>query len=191
MEALALPLRWDDFDPARREVFQALRSEKGERMVLDDNFFVEVVLPRGVLRALSADEMAAYRAPFPDRGARLPTLVWPRELPIEGEPADVNAVVESYGKWLSQSTVPKLLILGEPGAIVRGRVRDFCRSLPNQTEVTVKGRHFLQEDSPHEIGDALAAFVKQVRGMGRTGACVGAEADITAPEARLEERSEP
>jgi len=163
MEAIALPRRWEDFGPAA-PVFQALRSEKGEHMILDENFFVETILPRNVIRTLSAEEMAAYRAPYLEREARLPTLVWPRQIPVEGEPADVAAIVDQYGSWLSRSELPKLLILGDPGAIMTGRTRDFCRSWRNQQEVTVKGRHFLQEDSPAEIGAALAEFVKTLDG---------------------------
>jgi haloalkane dehalogenase len=164
MEAIAAPMRWEDLGQRRSEVFQALRSERGERMVLQENFFVETILAGGVLRTLSDEEMDVYRSSFRDPGSRLPTLVWPRQLPIEGEPADVHAIVDSYSRWLSQSTLPKLLILGDPGAIVTGRIMDLCRTWPNQTVITVKGRHFLQEDSPHEIGTALANFVKSVRG---------------------------
>ena len=132
-------------------------------MILDGNFFVEGILPRSVLRKLSDEEMVAYRAPFLEREARLPTLVWPRQIPVEGEPADVTAIVESYGGWLSQCPIPKLLIVGQPGAIIKGRTLEFCRTWPNQTEVTVKGLHFLQEDSPDEIGKALQDFVKSIR----------------------------
>jgi haloalkane dehalogenase len=162
MEAIALPRRWDDFGDAAA-IFRALRSEKGEHMILDENFFVETVLPRSVLRQLTPEEMAAYRAPFLERDARLPTLAWPREIPIEGEPADVAAIVENYGQFLSRSAIPKLLVVGEPGAIMTGRTRDFCRTWSNQREVTVRGRHFLQEDSPHKIGAALAEFVSSLR----------------------------
>lgn len=163
MEAIAMPLRWEDFGEAGG-IFRGLRSPQGEHMVLDENLFVEGVLPRSVLRKLSDQEMAAYRAPFLDRDARLQTLVWPRQIPIDGEPADVTAIVESYGKAMSQSTLPKLLIVGEPGAIVKGRTLEFCRTWPNQTEVTVKGVHFLQEDAPDEIGKALQEFMKSVQG---------------------------
>ncbi|HET9406677.1 MAG TPA: haloalkane dehalogenase [Candidatus Sulfotelmatobacter sp.] len=159
MEAIAMPRRWDDFGEAGA-IFKALRSEKGEQMILEENFFVEAILPRSVFRKLSDEEMAAYRAPFQTRESRLPTLVWPRQIPIEGEPADVTSVVERYGEALSRSSVPKLLIVGQPGAIVRGRTLEFCRTWPNQTEVTVKGVHFLQEDSPDDIGRALQQFVK-------------------------------
>jgi haloalkane dehalogenase len=161
MEAIAQPRRWEDFGAAAG-IFRALRSPQGERLVLDENAFVETVLPFGIIRKLSEEEMAAYRAPFADRESRLPTLTWPRQIPIEGEPADVTAIVETYGTWLSQSAIPKLLILGDPGAIITGSTRDFCRTWPNQREVMVRGRHFLQEDSPDQIGVALAKFVKAV-----------------------------
>jgi len=162
MEAIAMPMRWEDFGEIE-SIFRGLRSEKGEQMVLDENFFVETILPRAILRKLSDQEMTAYRAPFLAREARLPTLVWPRQIPIEGEPADVTAIVESYSKAMSQSALPKLFIVGEPGAIIRGRILEFCRKWPNQTEVTVTGLHFLQEDAPDEIGRALQQFVKSVR----------------------------
>ena len=133
-------------------------------MVLDENFFVEVILPRGILRTLSKEEMDAYRAPYQDRERRLPTLVWPRELPIDGEPADVVALVEDYAKFMATSPIPKLLILGEPGAIFSGKAREFPRTWRNQAEIVVKGIHHLQEDSPTEIGTALLEFVKGIRG---------------------------
>jgi haloalkane dehalogenase len=131
-------------------------------MILDENFFVEKVLPQSVLRQLSGEEMAAYRAPFMDREARLPTLIWPRQIPVEGEPPDVTEIVETYGQAMSQSSIPKLLIVSQPGAIMKGRTLEFCRTWPNQTEVAVAGLHFLQEDSPDEIGKALQEFVKSV-----------------------------
>lgn len=167
LEAIALPRQWSDFGEAG-DVFRALRSPRGEQMVLEQNLFVEMVLPRSVIRKLSEAEMAAYRAPYLERDARLPTLIWPRQIPIEGDPADVTAIVEKYGPWLAQSTIPKLLILGDPGAIITGRTRDFHRTWRNQREVTVAGRHFLQEDSPHQIGTALAEFVQRVRAAATT-----------------------
>jgi len=162
MEAIATPRRWEDFGEAG-DVFRALRSEQGEAMILDQNLFVETILPRGIMRTLEDEEMAAYRAPFLARDRRLPTLVWPRQIPVDGEPADVTAIVEGYARAMSQSPVPKLLIVGDPGRILRGRALDFCRRWPNQSEVTVKGLHFLQEDSPEDIGRALQEFVKSVR----------------------------
>ena len=160
MEAIVQPLRWDDFGEAGG-MFRAFRSVEGERLILDQNAFVERVLPRAILRTLKDDEMAAYRAPYSDREARLPTLIWPRQIPIDGEPVDVTAIVERYGAWLSQSLVPKLFIAGDPGAILteKSSGRAFCRTWANQREVTVTGRHFLQEDSPDRIGAALRDFV--------------------------------
>jgi haloalkane dehalogenase len=161
MEAIVQPMRWKDFGDGPDNIFRALRSEGGEALVLDQNAFVERILPGGVLRPLSDDEMAVYRAPFQTREARLPTLVWPRQIPIDGEPADVVAVVEAYGAWLSASPIPKLFIAGEPGAILNpaGAGHAFCAAWPNQRRIAVKGRHFLQEDSPDDIGAALRGFV--------------------------------
>jgi haloalkane dehalogenase len=163
MEAIVQPRRWEDFPNGRDAMFRALRSEKGERMVLDENFFVETVLPNSIVRRLSDEEMAAYRAPFAEREQRWPTLVWPRELPIAGEPADVVKVVEDYGAWLAESPIPKLFVAAEPGALLTGRAREFCRTWPNQQEVTVKGIHYIQEDSPFEIGHALKDWVGGLR----------------------------
>jgi haloalkane dehalogenase len=160
MEAIVQPRRWSDFPDGRDAMFRALRSEKGERMVLDDNFFVETVLPKSILRRLSEEEFANYRKPFLDREARRPTLEWPRQLPIDGAPADVVAIVERYSAWLAASPVPKLFVNAEPGALITGRARDFCRTWPEQREVTVKGIHYIQEDSPREIGEALRAFIE-------------------------------
>lgn len=159
MEALVQPRLWSDFPNGRDALFRAMRSDKGEQMILEENFFIEAVLPKSILRKLSDAEMEAYRDPFRSSDDRLPTLVFPRELPIDGDPSDVVAAVENYGAWAAQSAVPKLFINAEPGALLTGRSRDFCRSWPNQQEVTVRGIHYVQEDSPAEIGDALRAFV--------------------------------
>ena len=165
MEAIVAPLTWADWPDAGRPLFQGFRSDAGEEMVLEKNIFVERVLPGSVIRTLSEAEMAVYRAPFATPGEdRRPTLSWPRQLPIEGEPADVVRAVEAYGAWLAESDLPKLFINGEPGAILRGRLRELCRTWPNQSEVTVAGNHFLQEDSPDEIGRAVADFVRRLRG---------------------------
>ena len=164
MEAVTMPIAWSDFPGPMRSVFQGFRSPEGESMVLEQNMFVEGVLPGSVKRQLSDEEMDHYRAPFRNAGEdRRPTLSWPRNIPIEGEPAAVVATVEEYGAWLSQSDVPKLFIKGEPGALIRGRALDFVRTWPNQTEVSVPGVHFLQEDSPDEIGAAVASFVRALR----------------------------
>ena len=161
MEAIVQPRRWEDFPAGRDAMFRALRSPQGERMIMDENFFVETVLPNSILRTLSDEEMEAYRFPYRDRDARLPTLVWPRELPIDGEPADVVAIVDQYGMWLSESRLPKLFVAATPGAILVGRARVFCHTWPNQQEVEVDGIHFIQEDSPAEIGTALQRFIRR------------------------------
>jgi len=164
MESIVRPMNWAGFGEAGG-IFRALRSEQGDQLVLHDNAFVELVLPRAIIRKLSDEEMAAYRAPFAQVEARIPTLVWPRQIPIDGEPGDVTTLVECYGKWLTGSDIPKLFIAGDPGAIItnsRDGAKDFCRGFRNQREITVKGIHFLQEDSPHEIGAALKDFVRAV-----------------------------
>jgi haloalkane dehalogenase len=159
MESIVRPVTWDEWPDAARGIFQALRSEAGEEMVLDKNLFVEAILPASIVRDLDPAEMAEYRRPFAEPGeGRRPTLTWPREIPIEGTPADVTEIVASYSEWLSSSPVPKLFVNADPGAILTGAQREFCRSWPNQTEVTVTGNHFIQEDSPTEIADAIAAW---------------------------------
>ena len=163
MEAIVRPMTWDQWPEAARGMFQGLRSAAGEEMILEKNVFVERVLPGSVLRELSEEEMEVYRRPFKNPGEdRRPTLTWPRQIPIEGEPPEVVELVQSYADWLSQCDVPKLFINAEPGAILIGKQRDFCRSWPNQKEVTVPGNHFLQEDSPDEIGQAIAQWRQQI-----------------------------
>lgn len=159
MESIAIVRKWSDFGPMA-DTFKKFRSPQGEEMVLDENYFVEKGLPRFVMRTLSEEEMAVYRAPFAKREDRLPTLIFPREIPIEGEPADVAAIVNGYGDWLAQSDLPKLFINAEPGVVMTGRNREFARTWKNQTEVTVKGLHCLTEDSPDEIGSAIAQFLR-------------------------------
>ena len=159
MEAIVRPVTWDEWPEAARAVFQGFRSAAGEAMVLDKNMFVERVLPGSVLRDLTEDEMNVYRRPFLKPGEdRRPTLTWPRQIPIEGEPQDVHDIVAGYSDWIYSSNIPKLFINAEPGAILVGPQREFCRAWKNQQEVTVKGNHFLQEDSPDEIGKALAEW---------------------------------
>jgi len=156
MEALVRPVTWEEWSSAAVPIFKALRSPAGEEMILQKNLFVETILPRSIQRKLTDEEMDRYRKPFAESGEkRRPTLTWPREIPIEGEPQDVVAIAEAYGAWLKQSLLPKLFINADPGAILTGAQRAFCRSWPNQREVTVKGVHFIQEDSPHEIGTAI------------------------------------
>ena len=165
MEAVVRPLTWEEWRDESRQIFQDLRSEAGEEMVLEKNLFIEGILPSAVLRDLTEEEMNVYRRPYLEPGeSRRPTLTWPRELPINGEPEDVVSIVDDYSKWLAQSDVPKLFVNAEPGAILTGLQREFCRTWPNQEEVTVRGAHFVQEDSPHEIGEAVATFVRRTEG---------------------------
>ena len=159
MEALVRPLTSDEWPEAARRVFQGFRSPAGEEMVLTNNVFVERVLPGSTLHGISEEAMEVYRRPYLEPGeSRRPTLSWPREIPIDGEPADVVAIVDEYAEWLSESGVPKLFINAEPGAILTGAQLEYCRSWPNQREVTVPGVHFIQEDSPVEIGQAVAEW---------------------------------
>lgn len=164
MEAIVQPLTWEDWPQQSRAFFKALRSPDGEKMILEKNLFIETILPKSVLRNLTEAEMTVYRRPFLNPGEdRRPTLSWPREIPINGEPKDVVEIVKSYGKWLESADVPKLFINADPGIILVGSPREYCRSWPNQEEVTVKGWHFVQEDSPDEIGTAIRNFIKRLR----------------------------
>jgi haloalkane dehalogenase len=160
MEAIVRPIAgWEEWSPSATPVFQGFRSDKGEQMILDRNLFVERVLPGSVLRKLSDAEMAEYRKPFVQREDRWPTLTWPREIPIAGEPADVVAIAAAYSQWLATNDIPKLFVNAEPGAILIGVLREFCRTWRNQTEVTVPGSHFIQEDSGAAIGQAIAQWI--------------------------------
>jgi haloalkane dehalogenase len=161
MEAIVRPVTWGDWPEASRRIFQAMRTEAGEEIVLTKNVFVDRILPASVLRDLTDEEMAEYRRPYLEVGeSRRPTLTWPREIPIEGEPADVHDIVAAYAGWLAVSDVPKLLISADPGAILSGPQLEYCRSWPNQAEISVAGSHFIQEDSPDEIGSALADWYR-------------------------------
>ena len=163
MEAIVRPLMWEEWPEKARRVFQGFRSEAGEQMVLENNVFVERVLPGSILRGLTEEEMTVYRAPFTEPGeSRRPTLTWPREIPIEGTPADVTEIVRSYSEWMTGNDIPKLFVNADPGAILTGVQREFCRGWSRQEEVTVAGAHFIQEDSPHEIGRAVADFVRRI-----------------------------
>jgi haloalkane dehalogenase len=164
METIVMPVAWSDWPESARKIFQAMRSDAGEAIILEKNVFVERILPASVLSPLSAATLDEYRRPYVAGGeSRRPILTWPREIPIEGEPVDVHAIVTDYADWLARSEVPKLFVDAEPGSILVGRQREFCRTWPNQQEVTVPGSHFIQEDSGPEIGRAIAAFL---RGLG-------------------------
>ena len=161
MEALVSPVEWSEWPEAAQGIFQGFRSEKGEDLVLTRNLFVEAVLPNSVIRKMTDEEMGHYRAPFSTPDDRQPTLNWPRQIPIDGEPVEMVQLVSEYGRWLEESvTLPKLFINAEPGSILVGRQREYCRSWPNQKEVTVPGKHFVQEDSPSKIGKAIAEWLK-------------------------------
>ncbi|HUY28300.1 MAG TPA: haloalkane dehalogenase [Candidatus Binataceae bacterium] len=165
MEAIVRPLTWAEWSQPAVELFKSLRSTAGDDLILERNIFVERILPGSVMRQLSAAEMDAYRKPFLEPGeSRRPTLAWPREIPLDGEPADVVAIVAAYAGWLAASPMPKLFINAEPGAILTGAQRESCRQWPNQREGTVRGIHFIQEDSPHEIGQAIAGWYRSIRG---------------------------
>jgi haloalkane dehalogenase len=161
MEAIAVPMHWSDLPEQGRPFFRALRSPQGEAMVLQENIFIERILPAAVQRQFSDKEMDHYRRPFRNPGEdRRPMLSWPRSLPLDGEPAEIVDLVTKNAAWLAQSVVPKLFINGDPGQVVQGRVREAIRTWKNQKEITVKGRKLLQEDSPDEIGAAIGDFVK-------------------------------
>jgi haloalkane dehalogenase len=159
LEAIVRPMSWGDWPAQATGIFRGLRSPAGESMVLERNVFIETILPASVLRPLTDEELAEYRRPYLEPGERRrPMLTWPREIPLDGEPDDVDAIVRSYSAWLSGSPVPKLFVNVEPGAILTGGLREHCRRWPNQAEVTVRGSHFAQEDSPDEIGQAVAIW---------------------------------
>lgn len=160
MEGIVCPVSWDDWPESARGIFQGFRSAKGEDLILQRNMFIDAVLPSSVIRELGEEEMRHYRAPFMTPHDRQPTLNWPRLLPISGEPPEMVELVTSYGQWLaSEQELPKLFINAEPGSILVGRQREFCRSWPNQSEITVRGMHFIQEDSPVEIGQGVAHWM--------------------------------
>lgn len=160
-ETTIRPREWSEVNPSERVLFERLRSSEGEQMILQENSFVEVLLPRWVLRQLSETEMDAYRRPFRNAGEdRRPTLTFPREILIGGEPGHMLPIIQANTDWMSTTDTPKLFISGDPGAIVFGALRDFCRTWPNQREVTVRGKHYLQEDSPLEIGEAIVEWLR-------------------------------
>jgi haloalkane dehalogenase len=161
MEAIVRPVAsWSEWSASARPIFQGFRSDKGETMILERNMFIERVLPGSVLRKLTEAEMTEYRRPFLQAEDRWPTLTWPRQIPIAGEPADVVQISAAYSQWMAENDIPKLFVNAEPGAILIGAPRDFCRSWKNQTEVTVPGSHFIQEDSGPAIGQAVANWIK-------------------------------
>lgn len=163
MEAIVKPGSWSEFPEPARKIFQTFRTPAGEQIVLEQNTFIEVNLPKALLRQLSEEEMQEYRRPFAEPGeGRRPMLSWVRQLPFDGDPADVTEIITAYGAWLARSPVPKLFIHSEPGIMQPSHV-EFCRSWPAQSEVSVRGRHYPQEDSPDELGSALAAWLQRLK----------------------------
>ena len=163
METIVRPMEWPEFSKAARPIFEALRTPVGEEMILEKNVFVERILTGSILRKLTDDEMAEYRRPFAEPGeGRRPTLTFPRQIPLGGEPKDVVDRAEAYFSWLKDTQIPKLLINADPGAILTGPVLQDARAFPNQKEITVAGSHFIQEDSGQEIGAAIAEWMKEL-----------------------------
>ena len=191
MEAIVAPQGRDDWDKmGMRKALEAVRSKAGEAMVLENNYFIEEILPNAILRKLSDEEMAEYRRPFAEPGeGRRPTLTWPRQILIEGEPADVHAIATEYAEWLGTSNVPKLFFKAEPGAILANdKLVNLVRSWPALTEKMVAGVHFVQEDSPDEIGKAIVDWMERwADGV----ACAPAQRDTNgqAPPASNSRRS--
>ncbi len=162
MEGIVQSMEWVDWNEDAKGIFQGFRSPAGEEMILEKNLFIEAVLPGSILRKLSDAEMNEYRRPFNDKKSRRPTLDWPRQIPLENDPPEICRIVDSYSHWMAENNIPKLFINAEPGAILIGKQREFCRTWKNQKEVTVKGSHFIQEDSPNEIGNAIFDWLKGI-----------------------------
>ena len=162
MEAIVKPMKWTDWPETATGIFKGFRSEKGEDLILNRNLFIEAVLPGSIIRTLSNSEMDAYRAPYLKPTHRQPMLSWPRQIPLDGSPVNVVNLVKQYGTFMLNSQIPKLFINADPGSILVGRPREFCRSWPNQKEITVTGLHFIQEDSPNEIGQAVANWIQEI-----------------------------
>ena len=160
MEGIVQSMEWEDWNEDAKGIFQGFRSPAGEEMILEKNLFIEAVLPGSILRKLSDAEMNEYRRPFNDKKSRRPTLDWPRQIPLENDPPEICRIVDSYSQWMAENNIPKLFINAEPGAILIGKQREFCRTWKNQKEATVKGSHFIQEDSPNEIGNAIFDWLK-------------------------------
>ena len=162
MEGIVQSMEWEDWNEDAKGIFQGFRSPAGEEMILEKNLFIEAVLPGSILRKLSDAEMNEYRRPFNDKKSRRPTLDWPRQIPLENNPPEICRIVDSYSQWMAENNIPKLFINAEPGAILIGKQREFCRTWKNQKEVTVKGSHFIQEDSPNQIGNAIFDWLKGI-----------------------------
>lgn len=164
METLVAPIKLEEIPEVARLRFQAVRSAAGEELVLQQNIFIEQSLVKGTLRQLRDEELAEYRRPFLEAGeGRRPMLTWPRQIPIDGEPANVVKIFEDYGAWLASTPIPKLWLRADPGTY-SARLLAQVRSWPNQKEVVVTGIHYPQEDAPDDIGTAIAAWLNGLRG---------------------------
>ena len=162
MEAIVKNITWDDWPEDAKSIFQGFRSDAGEDLILKKNLFIEGILPNAVIRNLTEIEMDVYRRPFLEEIDRRPTLDWPRQIPINNEPEDVCKIVKDYSSWMSINEIPKLFINADPGSILTGKQREFCRKWKNQQELTVKGNHFIQEDSPKEIGEGISNWYRNL-----------------------------
>ena len=163
MEGIVKELKWEEWNEQSRGLFQAMRSDAGEELILKKNIFIEKILTGSIMRDLSDEELDRYREPFNKPGEdRRSMLSWPRQIPIDGEPENVCKIVSEYSDWMSKNNMPKLFINAEPGAIIQGPVRDFCRTWNNQSEITVEGIHFIQEDSPNEIGNGIQKWYEKI-----------------------------
>ena len=162
MEAIVKKISWEDWPKDAKSIFQGFRSDAGEDLILKKNLFIEGVLPNAIIRNLTETEMDIYRKPFLKEIDRRPTLDWPRQIPINNEPEDVCKIVDNYSSWMSINEIPKLFINADPGSILTGKQREFCRKWKNQQELTVKGNHFIQEDSPNEIGEAISKWYRNL-----------------------------
>ena len=162
MEAIVKKISWEDWPKDAKSIFQGFRSDAGEDLILKKNLFIEGVLPNAIIRNLTETEMDIYRKPFLKEIDRRPTLDWPRQIPINNEPEEVCKIVDDYSSWMSINEIPKLFINADPGSILTGKQREFCRKWKNQQELTVKGNHFIQEDSPNEIGEAISKWYRNL-----------------------------
>ena len=162
MEAIVKKISWEDWPKDAKSIFQGFRSDAGEDLILKKNLFIEGVLPNAIIRHLTETEMDIYRKPFLKEIDRRPTLDWPRQIPINNEPEEVCKIVDDYSSWMSINEIPKLFINADPGSILTGKQREFCRKWKNQQELTVKGNHFIQEDSPNEIGEAISNWYRNL-----------------------------
>ncbi len=163
MEAIVMPLTWKQWPDAATKIFQLFRSDAGEELILEKNFFVERILLADSATGYSDEEKAEYIRPFFNEGEdRRPTLTWPRQIPLDGEPNEVVEEVRKNAEFHKDSEIPKLFISANPGSILVGEQREFARTWKNQTEITVNGNHFIQEDSSEEIGTALREFTKDL-----------------------------